>query len=75
MALSIIAIYEFGPAMHHTLLKNIEEQTGIGSSYFIRGTYMLGLVCHIPFVFFAGKESFLILIEETWNKTLSKHIE
>jgi amino acid permease len=25
MSLSIIAIYEFGPAMHHTLLKNIEE--------------------------------------------------
>jgi hypothetical protein len=36
---------------------------------------MLGLVCHIPFVFFAGKESFLILIEETWNKSLSKQIE
>ena len=36
---------------------------------------MIGLVCHIPFVFFAGKESFLILIEETWNKTLSTHIE
>lgn len=35
----------------------------------------MGLLCHIPFVFFGAKLSFLAVVEEIWHKTLSKAID
>lgn len=41
-------------------------------TYVLRCIFIVIIACHVPYVFFAGKESFLVLIEETNKRTVSK---
>jgi hypothetical protein len=41
----------------------------------IEVAYLTGFVCHIPYVFFSGKESFLIMFDEIFTRRLSTSIE
>jgi hypothetical protein len=74
MSLSVVTSYEFGSSLKHSVLDSIDEQTKLDSSLLIRCAYLVGLVCHIPFMFFSAKESFLVIVAETWDKTLSRKI-
>ena len=75
LTLACVATYEFGANLTGSVLDVVGQQRHMSSSYIIRSGYLIGLVCHIPFLFFAGKESFLTLIAESWNKSLSTSIE
>ena len=75
MGFSFCVVYEFGSSLKHSVLDSIMEQKKLTSSLFIRIIYMIGVICHIPFLFFSLKESVLIVMEETWNKSLSTQIE
>jgi len=74
MVLSVVACYEFGSSMTKSLIDVVSMQT-TKSSYIIRSLYLLGLLCHVPFVFFGAKLSFLVIIEELWNRTLTTNID
>jgi len=60
--------------MTKSLIDIVSKQTTL-SSYLIRSLYLLGLLCHIPFVFFGAKLSFLVIIEELLNRTLTSNID
>ena len=44
-------------------------------TYIIRITFITLIVCHIPFVFFNGKEALLIIIDEIDRKSVSDTLE
>lgn len=82
--LSIIGIYMFGSdiARESTILKNVEEECTFHKeescpweSIVLRFMFMIVIACHIPFLFFSGKEGVLIIVDEISRKSISRALE
>ena len=65
ITLGIVCLYDFGSSLHSNVLDNIDEENGNTISFIVRFAFLLVLACHIPYIFFSGKESLLIIILET----------
>lgn len=76
ITLSYLAIYIFGSRLKPNLMQNvglIEGHDFISSA--LRMVFAIVIVCHIPYVFFSCKESFLIIIDEQDRRTVSKELD
>lgn len=56
------------------MLDNVDEEDNV-YSYIIRIAFLLVLACHIPYVFFPTKESFLIIFDEAKNSSMANAIK
>ena len=74
VSLGILSIYIFGSDLKSSVLKNVDEEKNV-YSYIIRVAFLLVLACHIPYIFFPTKESFLIILDEATNKSMQKELE
>lgn len=79
VAVAIISLFMFGSAIEKSVLKNIGEEQEVQGMTFWEGyvlqvSFCVVLICHIPFIFFAGKEGLLIMIDETNRKSTSKSL-
>ena len=75
-SVAILTIAMFGDNISAVLLTDIgtaETPNGFAywESYFIQIAFMILLACHMPFIFFAGKEGMLIIVDETARKSIS----
>ena len=74
VTLGIISVYLFGSDINESVLDNIAAETTI-SSYVIRISFLLVLGCHIPYVFFSGKESICIIVDELKRGSMTESLE
>ena len=75
ICVGIACLYEFGTDLTSNVLDNVDEEVGSVISYIIRFSFLIVLACHIPYIFFTGKEAILIIILETTDRRMSKALE
>ena len=69
VSLGILSIYTFGSDLDTSVIANVNKEENV-YSYIIRVAFLLVLACHIPYIFFPTKESFLIIFDEAKNKSM-----
>jgi len=74
VSLGILSIYTFGSGVDADIMTNVDSEQN-AYSYIIRVAFLVVLACHIPYVFFPTKESFLIMVDEAENKSMQKALE
>lgn len=76
IALSVLSIFTFGSALKPDLIDNVGEEIDHDfESIVLRAAFAIVIVCHIPYVFFAGKESLLVLIDEIDRRSISSSLD
>jgi len=80
--LSIPCLFLFGERIDllgGNIMNNVNEEYKIDKTHWeafvIRFLFMCVLACHIPFIFFSGKEGLLIIIDECDRKSISITLE
>ena len=71
--IGVLGTLVFGNALETNFLENMALRDGL-LSIFIRLSYVMIVLCYIPYCFFALKEFTLVLIDEVTNKSLSSHL-
>ena len=73
-----ICALSFGKTLESSVLLNIGEirhkddpSKAFWEAYICQIAFMIVLFCHIPFIFFSGKEAMLIVIDEIIRKSIS----
>lgn len=79
--LAFITVFMFGSTVDASMLTDVGQEchTGDGTcpweSICLRIMFLVVLACHIPFIFFSGKEGLLIIIDEVDRRSISEALE
>lgn len=74
MSCGILGVYLFGSVISDNVLENIDGETTV-VSFIIRFSFLIVLACHVPYVFFLGKEGACIVVDELMTKSMSKSLQ
>lgn len=73
--LSIAAMFLFGKKLGQSILINVgmkyEDDKIYWEAYAMQVFFLVILACHIPYLYFSGKESILIIIDEIMRGSTS----
>ena len=74
----VICTLMFGSTLQSSVLlsigdapRNDGKTTEFWEAYVVQISFMVVLMCHIPFIFFSGKEALLTTIDEIARKSIS----
>jgi hypothetical protein len=73
--IAILAIFRFGSSIQSNIMANINAEGKDVLSIIVRVSFLLVIACHIPFIFFSGKECFLNMYFELTKRAISKALE
>lgn len=68
------SIYLYGSNIKTDILQNFGIVKTTWETYLLRIFFIIVVVCHIPFIFFVGKECFLTIVDEILRKSISKSL-
>lgn len=75
ITVAIISVAMFGVDVGSVVLENIGQARHNGKAfwegYITQLAFVILLACHIPFIFFAGKEGLLIIVDEIDRRSIS----
>ena len=64
ISIGLLGLFSFGTSIETSVLDNVATESSCWESYLLRIIFMVVLACHIPFFFYTGKESTLIIFDE-----------
>lgn len=64
---ALLAIYLFGSGIKPNCLENVADEGISFQSVFIRVPFAVVVACHVPYIFFFGKEGICIIVDELLN--------
>lgn len=78
-SVALVGIALFGEALNSSILYNFGTPAYYNpntvkpywESYVIQFSFMIVLLCHIPFIFYGGKEGLCIIVDEASRKSIS----
>jgi hypothetical protein len=73
--ISYSSIFLFGKTIKSPVTDNVNDEDNHWESYLLRVLFMIVIACHVPFIFFSGKESLLIIIDEIDRRSISQTLE
>jgi len=73
---SVSTIFMYGSNLADNVLQNIGQSYPATAkvfweSYVMQGLFLVILACHIPYLFFSGKEALLIMVDEIMRRSIS----
>ena len=71
---SICGLLSFGQSINDSILINVGMNYTdhvYWESYFMQIVFLVILACHIPYLYFSGKESLLIMVDEIMRRSTS----
>jgi hypothetical protein len=79
VVLAVLSIYMFGSGVHSSILEDVAIECNGNDcpweSIVLRFLFLIVVACHVPFIFFSGKEGVLIIIDEISRRSISKALE
>jgi len=75
LVISYLSIIMFGSDIYPNILDNISEYQGETTALILSVMFLIVIGCHIPFIFFGGKDCALNLYNELSKKQLSTVLE
>jgi hypothetical protein len=79
--LSVVCVFMFGGGVRVStnimdcVNKEYAIDDGRWESFVLQFLFMIVLACHIPFIFFSGKESLCIIIDEIDRRSISTTLD
>lgn len=79
--LSVVCVFMFGSGVAGStnLMDCVNKEYAIDpsrwESFVLQFLFMIVLACHIPFIFFSGKESLCIIIDEIDRRSISTTLD
>lgn len=75
LCLAVIGLLMYGSNISQSILDNIGKKYSgsevFWEAHFMQALFLVIIACHIPYLFFSGKESLLIIVDELMRRSVS----